>query len=648
MTRYLTKSRFKEAWECRTKLFYTGKKEYGNTKVDNAFLQALARGGFQVGKLAQLMYPGGIEVETLDSEKAITETRELLKRENVVIFEAALQHGRLLARVDILVKEGDRIRLIEVKAKSYDPDDETQSFFKKKTPKGAKHPPLRPSWEPYLVDVAFQTVLCRRAHPAFKVTPYLMLADTSRVSTVDGLNQCFFLAKDEKGRTRVEVSPQNPELGEPLLIELRVQREVEAISQGEHEDGSFDEIIDQYAEAYALDRMLPPTPGRICRDCEYRIPLDGRPQSGPGSQSGFERCWSDAFRLSPKQLAEPLVLDVAALRGVDELIKDGKLFMRDLEESDIDPENEPHAKGGFTQKQRQWEQIRCVKENDPNPVFDLKGLGLALAMHKFPLHMIDFETTRVAIPFTKGRRPYETIAFQFSHHVIHRDGRVEHQTEYLDTRRGVFPNFDFVRALKRALEGDSGTIFRYSHHENTTLKEIRRQIESTKPSAVDPLVDREELIAWIGSVTDDGPRSMIDLCELAKLFFYHPLMGKSYSLKSVLPAILQDSKSLVPKYPAWLRRGPDGKVLDPYQMLEPIFDKGTDQALEGGELLYDASDSIREGGAAMTAYAQMQFTQMSDAERERVSQALLRYCELDTMAMVFLYEYWIEKCAIPE
>ena len=46
--RYLTKSRFKLATECPTKLYYTGKKEYLNQKYEDSFLLALAEGGFQV------------------------------------------------------------------------------------------------------------------------------------------------------------------------------------------------------------------------------------------------------------------------------------------------------------------------------------------------------------------------------------------------------------------------------------------------------------------------------------------------------------------------------------------------------------------------------------------------------------------------
>ena len=57
--RVLSKSRFKLGLECPNKLYYTGKKDYANKKNENPFLEALAKGGFQVEELARLYYPGG-------------------------------------------------------------------------------------------------------------------------------------------------------------------------------------------------------------------------------------------------------------------------------------------------------------------------------------------------------------------------------------------------------------------------------------------------------------------------------------------------------------------------------------------------------------------------------------------------------------
>ena len=49
---------------------------------------------------------------------------------------------------------------------------------------------------------------------------------------------------------------------------------------------------------------------------------------------------------------------------------------------------------------------------------------------------------------------------------------------------------------------------------------------------------------------------------------------------------------------------------------------------------------MNDGGAAMMAYARMQFGEMTDFERDSYKNALLRYCELDTLAMVMIYEHW--------
>ena len=77
---------------------------------------------------------------------------------------------------------------------------------------------------------------------------------------------------------------------------------------------------------------------------------------------------------------------------------------------------------------------------------------------KFPLHFIDFETSTPAIPFTRGRRPYGEVAFQFSHHIVREDGTVEHAGEHLEERRLTFPNYDFLRKLREELSKDEGSL----------------------------------------------------------------------------------------------------------------------------------------------------------------------------------------------
>ncbi len=165
--RYLTKSRFKLATECPTKLFYTGKGEYPDRSADNTFLAALAEGGFQVGELAKVYNPGGHDVKALDYEAALAETNALLELENVTIYEAAVRYKNLFIRIDVLRKRGNVFDLVEVKAKSF---ADAEAFRAKRSGKVAK------GWKPYLLDVAFQDYVFRKAFPRAIVRPALMLA----------------------------------------------------------------------------------------------------------------------------------------------------------------------------------------------------------------------------------------------------------------------------------------------------------------------------------------------------------------------------------------------------------------------------------------------------------------------------------------
>lgn len=436
-------------------------------------------------------------------------------------------------------------------------------------------------------------------------------------------------------------------------MRISVDNEVKHILSSEIDGSPFQKYVSKLATAYKDDKMVPPKVGTQCKSCEFRI---DESKKAAGLKSGFEECWTQSQGLKASDFARPLVFDIWNFRKSQKLIEDGRFFMDELTESDIKPqprESEP----GLSSSERQWLQVAKVQAHDGAPFTDIAGLSAEFASWKFPLHFIDFETTMVAIPFNKGRRPYEQIAFQFSHHIVTNSGTVEHRTQYISTERGHFPNFDFVRALKKALSGDNGTIFRFAAHENTVLCQIFNQLKNSNEG------DRDELMSWIRTVTTstddsvekwDGKRSMVDMCELVKRYFYHPDTRGSNSIKKVLPAILATSEFLKAKYSKpvygtqgglvslnyrdwqWIKVGPPGSILDPYKLLPPIF---SDLDLETMDSLV-TDGSITDGGAAMTAYARMQFTQMSEAERNRVSAALLKYCELDTFAMVLIYQYW--------
>ncbi|MBQ7165856.1 MAG: DUF2779 domain-containing protein [Treponema sp.] len=132
------------------------------------------------------------------------------------------------------------------------------------------------------------------------------------------------------------------------------------------------------------------------------------------------------------------------------------------------------------------------------PVILTDALRAEMQRWKYPLHMIDFETTASALPYHTNLRPYENIAFQFSHHIIKADGTIEHAGQFLDIDSDGCPNFTFVRELKKQLEQDDGSVFRYAPYENTILNGIHDQLAASDEK------DKDELMAFIKSITHGG------------------------------------------------------------------------------------------------------------------------------------------------
>ncbi|MDA1021705.1 MAG: DUF2779 domain-containing protein, partial [Cyanobacteria bacterium] len=664
--RHLTKSRFKLGLECPVKLFYTRKKEYKDQKQEDSFLEALAEGGFQVGELAKYKYPAGVDIKTLDYDEALKQTNKELEKDQVTIYEAAVQHGDLFIRVDVLKKTNNVIELIEVKAKSYDqPDLEKDPFIDQRNKKVTK---IAGKWAPYLNDIAFQYYVASQAFPAATIIPKLLLVDKSKLSVTDGLNQKFKIIKDN-GRKKVILNGQlSPEdLENDLLIEINVQDYIDIIYATEIKYGedskSFAEQIQYLADLYKQDQRAPINISAACKYCEFKTkPCD----EAAGCKSGFKECWTQAQGWTEEDFVTPHILDIWK-PNTQKFIEKGKLKIHDFCEDDFKPQKPSTSiKPGLSQAARQWLQVNKAQMGDLSPYINHDSLRIEMSSWKFPLHFIDFETSMVAIPFTKGMRPYEQIAFQFSHHKINQDGSLEHANEFIFEDPGKFPNFEFIKALKTALEPDNGTIFRYSAHENTVLNKILEQLRNTQ----EKIEGKQEIIDFILSITqlkDDrsaliraGERNMVDLLELVIGYYYHPDMKGSNSIKSVLPAILNSSEYLKTKYSkpiygsasgipsfnftnqAWVQFDANGQVQDPYKKLPDLYEGYSNEELDKLELFSDETQ-LNNGGAAMTAYARMQFAEMSDIERQELKKALLQYCELDTLAMVMIYEAWREE-----
>lgn len=647
----LTKSRFKLASDCPSKLNYTSDKAYANQQSEDSFLAALAEGGYQVGELAKCYYPGGHDIDELDYKTSLEKTNKLLEQENVVIFEAAILYKNFFIRVDVLEKIGNRINLIEVKSKSYDGDDE--GFLGKKGFVNNK-------WKPYLEDVAFQKYVMQKAFPHWDVRAYLMLSDKSRLASVNGLNQHFQVVKGANDRLSVKIvgDVSLDALGDPILSKINVDEIVGKIFRDEAykdiPDRLFEEKINYWADQYANDKKIITPVGLHCFNCEFT-------SDDPNLKSGFKECWSHFYKWSEEQYQKTKITEIWNYRGKKNLYeKEGIIFMDEVDESHFG-EVKADDDGTLSNKERQWMQVDKVQRGDTSFYLDKDGMKDLMDSFTYPLHFIDFETSMVAIPFYKGQHPYEQVAFQFSHHIMYEDGKVEHIGEFIEIEKGKFPNFDFLRALKKELDKDSGTIFRYAAHENTVLNQISVQLINTDKGEVQ---DRDELLKFIYSIThkkgirEGGERDMVDMLAMVKDYYYDPLMKGSNSIKVVLPAALNASQFVQKKYSKpiygknsqikslnfddgwiWIEKEENGAIKSPYKLLPPIFeDIEQDLADE-----FTTEENLADGGAAMVAFAKMQFTEISEAERNAIIKGLLKYCELDTLAMVMIYEFWRDE-----
>jgi len=653
MPRYLTKSRFILGLDCPAKLFYTGKPQYPDKSKGDSFLEALAEGGFQVGALAKCYYPNGLEVDDRDYESSLRKTEELLSNNDVIIFEGAVRYRNLFVRADIIEKKGSTINLIEVKSKSFDGSDYRDMLSKKGF--------LDSKWRDYVYDVAFQKYVISKAYPEWNVHAYLMLANKNAIATVEGLNQKFLLKSVDGERTIVQIvgDVSRESLGNEILIKVCVDELINKIMTGTDTPNPpeqiFVDFIHHLADKYESDEKIVVPIHKDCKVCEFQASPE---EEAEGKISGLKVCWKHQLGWNDEMFNLPWILDVWDFRNKQKLMDSGTYLMRDLKENDIG-DITPCADGSLTRTERQWLQVRKTVDGDNTPYINTEGLRKELESFTYPLHFIDFETSMVAIPFFRGRRPYEQIAFQYSHHTIDADLKIEHKGQYICDKAGMFPNFEFVRHLKAELEHDSGTIFRYAAHENSVLNQIFAQLEQVDSSEVP---DKDSLMEFISSITHNksqtGTRDMVDLLVLVKNHFYHSRMGGSNSLKYVLPAVLNSSLYLQEKYSKpiygrnssikslnyddgwiWLKKNEQGQIINPYELLPPLFEGIDDDQIEQFLIKGD----IREGGAAMVAYARMQFAEMSETEKKLIITSLLSYCELDTLAMVMLWEYWFNR-----
>ena len=189
----------------------------------------------------------------------------------------------------------------------------------------------------------------------------------------------------------------------------------------------------------------------------------------------------------------------------------------------------------------------------------------------YPRYYLDFESIQFAIPIWKDTQPYWQLPFQWSCHIETSNGDIDHE-EFLDVS-GNDPRRDFAQALIKTCKQE-GPIIVYNQ---TFEKSVIKKLANDFPDLEQPLLALNERI--------------FDLLKVTQKYYYHPDMRGSWSIKKVLPC-------LVP------------------------------------ELSYSNLGDVQDGTQAQQSYLDIIGNLRSADGKATLTQDLLDYCELDTLAMV--------------
>jgi hypothetical protein len=314
----------------------------------------------------------------------------------------------------------------------------------------------------------------------------------------------------------------------------------------------------------------------------------------------------------------PLVLDLyyASETLVAGAVHSGRVSLLDINEETLTRSD--GSVGAVAQRQR----IQIRHSRTATPWIDA-GLRRVIESVEYPLHFIDFEAARLALPPHAGMRPYGLLAFQWSCHTIDRPGAPLRHKDWLNTV-DYWPNAQFARAL-RDWVGTSGTALAWAHFEKSTLKGVLAELARFDE-------DEPELRAWLEWLTAD--RRILDLNQTTLDHFFHPGMGGRTSIKYVLDALWKSDPAMRARFKEVMKRDGDPSR-GPYAALPRLVINGSEQA-------------VVEGTGAIRAYEAMMYGAERDEPGTKAAwETLLKqYCALDTLAMVLIWEHWGRACGV--
>ena len=202
-----------------------------------------------------------------------------------------------------------------------------------------------------------------------------------------------------------------------------------------------------------------------------------------------------------------------------------------------------------------------------------------LSTFRYPLYFLDFESYQQSIPTIDGTRPYQQICFQYSLHYYLEDGGKLYHKEYLSSDYCDNPMYDLCKQLCQDIPMNSCVIVYNQSFEKSRLNEMANLFP--------------EFSKHLLNIRDNIVDIMV---QFYNQDYYMKEMGGRWSIKVVLPALFPNDASL------------------DYHNLE----------------------QVHKGDEASNAFLSLK--DLNEEDRKILRSNMLKYCELDTYAMVKIYE----------
>jgi hypothetical protein len=519
-------------------------------------------------------------------------TRQLLDKGDVTLFEACIIHGNFVVRPDILVKKNDKIYIIEAKSKVGD-----MRAHKEGKMLINFYGDIRAAWKEIVYDLAFQVEVLSRALPDYSIVPYLLLPEGNSESAMDEIEavrkgQFAPACSDEVVRDRRAAS---------CLKFFPAEAAINKISE------LVAASMDAMKQVWLSGERPEPRLRYQCRNCEFRL------SNGKEPSDGFHACWGKLAKPDPSIFELNQLYSLRVGGKGQELLADSKIAAGQTSLYEIQ-ESELHGEHAARQR------IQLLYQREDREWIDPRLADEISSLH-FPIAFVDFETTMSGIPWYHGLKPYEVLPFEFSCHILHEDGRMEH-IHWLNQEDRV-PTLPFIRALMAALEPVASVLV-YTDYEQRILSDSRKLLTRLEPGS-------HEERQWVDELLGSG--RIVDQHEWVHKYFFSPLMSGRTSIKKVLKAIWNSNPSL--HQHSYFRRyyiEKDGMVLDPYESLP-------------SETINGVTYSVKEGCGAMAAYRELirGIGSRDLAAKSALAVMLERYVTLDTASQWMLMEHWMQR-----